>query len=168
MAKKYKKEITVPSEQSNLILFFKNFCIVFLISFLIFLPLTSIISLGKVTLVKSVLKLIYGAKIPYIHPIPFYRNIIVGIPAYIGLYYAGSISKTNKFYFQKRDLLKLILGIFLLWILDVFGNLHLIIVTKMDLNTFLPNFAITFLLSIGSIFFPFLFWFLFYYRFPKN
>ena len=148
--------------------FFIRFCIGFMITFLVLLPATTLISMGKIAIVRSILTLIFAAKTPYIHPIPFFKSISIGIPSFMGLFFADYLSKSKTSRFKKQDLLKLIFCIVTIWLLEVFGNLLEIMVTKMDLNTFLPNFAITFFLSIGSFFFPFLFWFLFYYRFPKN
>jgi len=165
--KKNKTEITPFPIAFDFISFFKPFFLGFSIAFLILLPFTSLLSTGKVVIIRWIISLLFRNNPPYIHQIPFYRSISISGPTFFGLCFAHSKTKPMSSFFSKKNLIPFSLAVVLLWILELFGNLLEIIVTKMKISSFLPNFTLAFFLSVGSISFPLLLWFLLFFRLPR-
>lgn len=163
MGKKNKKENNTKITDFPFYVFLKYFLFYFLIALVILLIITPILSNAKIFLVRKVILLLLKEKTPYIHSIPFYRNILLSLPAFVALFLGYRKVEHKNIKPNKSEIIVVSLCLILLWILDLLGTILEIVVTKLSIQSFFANYLLTILLSIGSIGFPLLLW-LFVYR----
>jgi hypothetical protein len=134
------------------------FLLYFSISLGLLMMITPFLSVAKVTLVRVITGAILGDKTPYIHNIPYFKSISISLPVFTGLYLAyrkvNPILPTSSSHHHVTALL----CVAFLWLLEVGSHVLEIIVTKLSISSFLPNYSLTLLLSVGSIGFPILLW----------
>lgn len=138
--------------------FIKYFLVFFAGLFLLLVLITPFLSTAKMFLVKNVISLLLKEKAPYIHPIPIYKNLSLSLPVFLSLFLSYQKLSKNKKVSTRKNIVIVILCLLLLWLLELTGNILEIVVTKLSITSFLPNFILTILLSIGSIGFPLLLW----------
>lgn len=141
-----------------------NYLISFFFKFLIWILIINVIWLlfakqyinFKVEIVKSLAKLFYGGRAPYIHEIPIFQGLATPLIPFIALVLA-TLSKENfKTFFNKKKIIKIIISLVLLFIIEIFGHLLEIVAVKTNIS--IPYFLATILFSIGTVLFPFLLW----------
>lgn len=139
--------------------FLLSFVLYFFLSLLALLAIAPWLSFLKLTLVRLLILPILGYFTPYIHPVPFYRHLSLALPVFSGLFFAyRSLPLQHSTPPKNNAYVKFILGLLLLWFLEVGAHVLEITVTRMEYAAFLPNFILTVLLSIGPIGFPLLLW----------
>jgi hypothetical protein len=163
MGKKNKQKYLSPVETfpfRSLILYFLLF---FVLSMLVLLAITPLLSMAKLNLIRWLVRLILRTKTPYIHPIPLYQNLSMSLAVFSGLFFAYRKVDQKKRFPLKKEFIKPIFCLMLLWFLEIITQVLYITVTKLEISAFLPNFLLTIFLSIGSIVFPILIWLLFFH-----
>lgn len=143
-------------------LFLTRFLLFFSFSLLVLLVITPWLSLAKLFLVRSFLSLILGSKAPYIHPLPYFKSMSISLAVFFGLFLSYQKISPLQSHEKKKDIRKALIALFLLWLIEVGSHVLEITVTKLGIHSFVPNFLLTLLLSIGPIGFPLLFWMLFF------
>jgi hypothetical protein len=163
MGKKNKQKNLSPVETFPYRSLIINFLLFFVFSMLILLAITPLLSLAKLGLTRWLVLIILRSKTPYIHPIPFYNNLSISLAVFTGLFFAYRKVDQKKRYPLKKELIKPIFCLLILWLLEIVTQVLFVAKTKLEMSAFLPNFLLTIFISIGPIGFPILIWLFFFH-----
>jgi hypothetical protein len=159
MGKKHKQttQNIAPFSYRTFILYFLYF---YCISLIILFAITPLLSFFRLEMIRWFVALILKNKTPFIHPIPFFRSLSLSLPVFSGLFLAYRRVRQNKTIPLKKELLLGSICLFILWMIEIGTKVLEIVVIKLNIATFFPNFMLNVLLTIGVFSFPVLLWLL--------
>lgn len=141
-----------------------NFLLIFFLKFLLCIIIVSAIWLlfarqyvdFKVEIVRSLAKLFYGGRAPYIHEVPFYQGLATPLITFISLILATLNKENFKVFFSKKRVLKIIVSIVILFLIEILG--HFLEIVSIKGAETISYFFVTIIFSLGIVLFPFLFY----------
>lgn len=160
MGKKHKQTSQTalePFPYRSFILYFLYF---YSISLIVLFAITPLLSFFRLEIIRSIVALLLKNKTPFIHPTPFFRSLSLSLPVFSGLFFAYRKVQQNKTTPLKKELILGLICLFSLWLIEIGTKVLEVVVTKLNIAEFFPNYMLNLLMTIGIFIFPVLLWFL--------